>query len=166
MRLRLPLLATVLLGQACASAPAAPPARDPAGCYRFDSAYFPVIGRHPQTGALVSLRTADLALLPASPPPDAAPHPQAPYAVRPIPFTVDTFTARRWAARSGWTPMGPDSVQVTWRNGLFGPVFRLAVRGDSLRGTVVHTTDVVGPPVRRGAAAAIRVSCPDSTLPR
>ncbi len=155
------LLLALLAGQACASAPAArAPTPVPAGCYRFDSAYFPVIGRHSQTGVLLSLHTRELALLREAPPRDVVRGPQAPHAVRPIPFEVDTLTRRRWEARSGWTPLGPDSIRLAWHNGLFGPAFRLAVRGDSLRGTVVHTTDVAGPPPPVGMASATRIPCP------
>lgn len=162
------LFATALLADACASAAGAPRdtslARGPAGCYRFDAAYFSVIGRDSSTRTVVSLATAELILL-ESPPP-AMPYGQAPYAVRPIPFALDSLTSRRWMANSGWMLLPGDSIQVSWRNGLFGPVFRLAVRGDSLQGTVVHTTDVANRPIRRGPAAAVRMRCPEAALTR
>lgn len=154
------MLAGLLLAHACVRPSGAPPEAAPVGCYRFDQAYFPVIGRDTGSGVVVSRSTAELALLDAPPPPDFVMDTEERHAVRPIPFGVDTFTVRRWMSRSGWTSLPGDSVQVVWRNGLFGPVFRLARHGDSLSGTVVHTTDVLSRAPLRGSATAVCIACP------
>jgi hypothetical protein len=157
------VLSLALVG--CANRTVAPraPVRGLAGCWRFDREYFSVIGRHPATGAPVSVRTADLELLAEAPPPDVFPHDQSKSAVRPIPFVVDTMTHRRWMARSGWDMLGADSVTVSWYNGLYGPIFRLAVTGDSMRGVTRHLSDVVGTPVKWNPAGAVRIDCPAPT---
>ena len=69
------------------------------------------------------------------------------------------YFAERWLGFSAWHPIGRDSVEVHWRNGLSGPVFRLAVRGDSLVGRVRFTTDVVGAEPPAEPASAVRVPC-------
>jgi hypothetical protein len=51
--------------------------------------------------------------------------------LEPVPFTADSLVSRDWLRASGWLPVGSDSINVSWRNGLYGPVFRLAVT-DSL----------------------------------
>jgi len=86
------MLATVAVTAACGAPRAPAPAPGPVGCWRFDSAYFPVVGRDPRTNALVSLRTSELALLGESPPYDELGVAPAMHAIRPIPFDVDTFT--------------------------------------------------------------------------
>jgi len=170
MRTGLLVVAIAVCSTACSPPPGTPsgpsPVRTIAGCYRFDTAEFPVIGRDTSTRAVVSFSTSELELLEPSPPPDVVPHAQLPHAVRPIPFGVDPFTVRRWSALSGWRFLSADSVEVTWRNGLFGPVLRLAVRGDSLRGTFEETTDVAGRPPRRRSASAVRIPCPDDSMTR
>jgi hypothetical protein len=42
-----------------------------------------------------------------------------------------------------WRPLPGDSIEVSWFSGFHGPLFRLAVRGDTLRGMVVHRTDIL-----------------------
>jgi hypothetical protein len=71
--------------------------------------------------------------------------------------------------RSGqhWQALQGDSVGISWFNGYHGPVFRMAVRGDSLVGTVVQRSDVVrrdsvtGGIVRAPIlpAYAVRIAC-------
>ena len=66
-----------------------------------------------------------------------------------------------------WQTIPGDSLIISWFNGLHGPVLRMAVRGDSLVGTVVHRTDVIttdsvtGRVVRPPAlpARAARIPC-------
>jgi hypothetical protein len=73
-------------------------------------------------------------------------------------------TNQPWLERSYWIPRGGDSITVAWREGHYGPVFRMQVAGDTLRGIVAHTTDAYiegrGRP-RPQPAHAVRVSCPD-----
>ena len=60
---------------------------------------------------------------------------------------------------SGWKYVAGDSVEVAWRNGFYGPVFRGEMRGDSLLGYVRHTTDDgLEPPAEQ--TRALRVTCP------
>jgi hypothetical protein len=130
------------------------------GCWRFDQDYFSVIGRDPATGALLSLRTAELRFLEEPPPAPDVSYPQSRHAVRPIPFEIEGSTRHRWLANSGWEPLGADRVTVRWYNGLFGPDFRLAVRGDTLRGVVRHLSDQAGAPNEPAPASAVRIGCP------
>jgi hypothetical protein len=88
-------------------------------------------------------------------PPDAR-------ALVPPTMQVDSATARRWLRSSYWREVVADSLEIVWRNGLYGPVFRMLVRGDSLRGRVRFTTDIVGGEPPPQDAAAMQVSCPTS----
>jgi hypothetical protein len=60
----------------------------------------------------------------------------------PVPTHTDSLVAKRWLGISHWRPLGADSIYVEWRNGLWGPVLRLAVQDSLLDGTVLQTTDV------------------------
>lgn len=132
-----------------------------AGCYRFDRSYFGWVGR-PLTGGGTLIDSASVIRL------DSAAHPQSPgnwvppdaRAVAVPAMSVDSFTVRLWLGVSFWRAVSSDEIEIQWRNGLYGPVFRLAVRGDSLKGSVRFTTDVAGaePPLER--ASATRVACP------
>lgn len=146
---------------ALASPLAAQRPADIAGCFRFDSAYFPVIGLQAVTNRVISMQADVLELLLEAPPPDIGNRRSStPYAIRPAGFsTVDTMTYRRWMSSSGWEPLGTDSIEVRWYNGLFGPVMRLAVGRDTLRGTGRHLTDVRPSPESRFSVVAVRVPC-------
>ena len=132
-------------------------------CYRFDQPYFEAVGKFP--GGPVYHRTADVLSFRADSTPLIAPHlPRLPLrAVEPIPFVVDSFTYHRWMSMSGWHMIGADSVEIVWRNGLYGPVFRMAVRGDSLVGQFIQTTDArpypEPPPPAPQPARAVRIAC-------
>lgn len=147
----------------CAAASASAQSTAIAGkCYRFDRPYFTAVGRFP--GEPVFIVRADVLKLRA----DSTPFTGrglrrfAMKAVEPMPFVVDSFTYRRWMSVSGWRMIGSDSVEIEWRNGLYGPVFRMAVRGDSLVGEVIETTDsrpVPRPPPAPDTTRATRISC-------
>jgi hypothetical protein len=131
-------------------------------CYQFDQPYFTAVGRFPG-GAVFTRRSAVLRFRPDSTPaisPRLARIPMR--AVEPVPFEVDSFTYQRWMSMSGWRMFGADSVEIHWRNGLHGPVFRMALRGDSLVGRFVQTTDahpIPEPPPRSEPARAVRIRC-------
>ena len=73
---------------------------------------------------------------------------------------VDSFTTERWLGMSFWRPLSADSVEIHWRNGLYGPVMRLSIRGDSLRGRTLFTTDVIGDDPLWEPAVGVRIGCP------
>ena len=128
------------------------------GCYRFDRAYFAWVGRLPGKPDVITDSTRVLQLLARSTRHELVEG--AVLDVRPIPFVVDSTTARRWLRPSNWTIQRANVIGVAWRNGLYGPVFQLAVLGDTLRGRVWFTTDVVGAEPPPQPAWAVRVACP------
>ena len=81
------------------------------------------------------------------------------------------FLVRRFSPY--WQPLTADSLAISWHTGYAGPVFRLATRGDSLIGTVVHLSDVIrtdsvtGRVVRppQLPARAVRIACAPATGP-
>ena len=131
-----------------------------AACYRFDRPYFTAVGRPPGGGAVftdsssvVSLDSAAHASRPSGyPPADAR-------AVHVPAMRVDSISTRMWLEMSFWRPFASDSIELSWRNGLYGPIFRLMVRSDSLVGRVRFTTDVVGREPLAQPASAVRVPC-------
>ena len=132
-----------------------------AACYRFDQSYFTWVGRPPEGGnvftgssSVVSLdAAAHPPAFPDYPPPDAR-------AVHVPTMVVDSFNKARWLGMSFWRPLQADSVELNWINGLYGPVFKLIARGDSLVGRVRFTTDVAGREQKTQAASAMRIACP------
>lgn len=132
-------------------------------CYRFDQPYFSAVGKFP--GGAVFHRITDTLSFRGDSTPLIAPHlrrlPMR--AVEPIPFVVDSFTYHRWMSMSGWHMIGADSVEIVWRNGLYGPIFRMALRGDSLVGQFIQTTDArpypEPPPPAPQPARAVRIAC-------
>jgi hypothetical protein len=137
------------------------------GCYRFDRAYFSWVGRLPGRAEVISDSTRVLRLFARS----TVHHVLVRGAVldvEPIPFAVDSTTARRWLRPSNWTISNvrshmfphPTVIDVVWRNGLYGPVFRLSAIGDTLRGQVRFTTDVAGAEPPAQPAWAVRIPCP------
>lgn len=130
------------------------------GCYQFDRAYFGWVGRRPNERAVVRDSAQVLRLTREST--DHVLVRGRVMDVLPIPFAADSATARRWLRPSHWGFVDRRTINVVWRNGLYGPVFRLSLEGDTLRGQVRFTTDVVGaePPPER--AWAVRIACPSS----
>ena len=132
-------------------------------CYRFDHPYFTAVGKFP--GGPVFSRSTDVLRFRVDSTPLIAPHlRRLPLrAVEPMPFVVDSFTYHSWMSMSGWRMIGADSAEIIWRNGLYGPVFRMAVRGDSLVGEFIQTTDAhpipEPPPPAPQPARAKRISC-------
>jgi hypothetical protein len=118
---------------------AQPGAAQIAGCYEFDRRVFIIahINRTTRTSRVDS--TAVMRL-------DAEPMATTfgggrGLRVTPVPAHSDSIAARRWLGISHWHPLPPDSIYVEWRDGLWGPVFRLALRDSLLEGTVLQTTD-------------------------
>jgi hypothetical protein len=129
-------------------------------CYRFDRRYFSWVGRAPGGGAVFVDSNAVIKLASAA-------HPGGPFRNRPgarvlVPpaMNVDSLSVRRWLGPSHWRILAPDSVEIVWRNGLYGPVFRMRVSGDTLEGRVRFTTDVRGGEPPPQPAMALRVPCP------
>ena len=132
-------------------------------CYRFDQAYFHWIWQPGRQLVVDSSALIELRPTPMQPAWSLAPGERTPLEVR-IPGMVEdsVLTAMREGA-SFWRPLSADSIEVWWYDGLSGPTFRLARRGDSLVGMMEFKTDVGGElPVRRPAAAA-RVRCVHET---
>ena len=130
------------------------------GCYRFDRPYFNWFNlgaANPRRGATDSSAIVRLSSRAES----RFRHPGLPgFDIQPMPFTEDSTTARRWLQFSHWTAVDSNTVEIVWRNGLYGPVFRLVVRGDTLRGQVRFTTDVVGAEPPPEPAMGVRMPCP------
>lgn len=132
------------------------------GCYSFDRAYFQWVGRRPGESAVVTDSTSVIRLSSGS----EIKHQlvRGPVLdVFPIPFAADSRTVERWLSPSNWTFENANTVNVVWRNGLYGPVFRLNVRGDTLRGQVRFTTDVAGAEPPPEPALALKVACPHTS---
>ncbi len=135
-----------------------------ARCYLFHRHYFWWVGRPPSGGPVFHDSTALILLSPDQRPPDRFLRgPSDARGLVPPAMRIDSNAARRWLRSSYWRPISADSLEVVWRNGLAGPVFRLVVRADSLRGRVRFTTDVVGAEKPPEPATAMHVDCPDSS---
>jgi hypothetical protein len=129
------------------------------GCYRFDRAYFQWVGRGPNRKTVFRDSTRVLRLAPNA----VISHELVRGAVLdvyPVPFVADSSTTRRWLRPSHWTFVDRSTLNIVWRNGLYGPVFRLSIAGDSLYGRVRFTTDVAGAEPRAESAWAVRIPCP------
>jgi len=59
-----------------------------------------------------------------------------------LPSLLDAEESARWDELSYWRRIGPDSLEVSWYNGLFGPVARMRIGGDSLVGAQHYRSDV------------------------
>jgi hypothetical protein len=130
------------------------------GCYRFDRPWFSWVGRRPGDSTVVNDSTAVVRLSGTT----ALNHQLITGPVldlQPLPFRADSVTRHDWLLPSGWK-LDRGFVAVVWRNGRYGPVFRLGIRGDTLRGTVRFTTDVAGAERPPQPASAVRISCPRS----
>jgi hypothetical protein len=131
---------------------------DAVGCYRFDRPYFTWFEIDGSPRRVTADSTAVLRLLPDS---IITVFGQRARALLPVPAPRDTVERRRWLQVSNWSQPSADSIRVEWRNGFYGPVFRLSGGSDSLIGTVLQTTDVYGPsPPRLEPAHAVRIDCP------
>ena len=131
-------------------------------CYEFDRPYFSWSYGGRESG--VQKDSADTLLL------DSARHagpaflrPEVAWQVRPTTLGEHNRPGAPWLERSYWIPMDGDSIRVVWREGHYGPVFRLEVIEDTLRGVVVQTTDAYiegRPRPQPQRASAVRVPCP------
>jgi len=129
------------------------------GCYRFDRAYFTWVGRRPGQSSVIQDSTAILRLSPTS----EIQHSlvRGPVLdVYAVPFVADSSTVQRWLQPSNWTFETATTINVVWRNGLYGPVFWMAIHGDTLRGQVRFTTDLVGAEPPPESAVAVQIACP------
>jgi hypothetical protein len=129
------------------------------GCYEFDRIYFFWFSRALQGG----MRTDSSRVLHLLATTDDARRSGETrvFEVRPVPFTVDSFTLRRWGRTSYWSVDTQGVVEVSWREGTFGPAFRLTAVGDTLRGQVQQMPGLLSgwqsPPED---AWAVRTRCP------
>jgi hypothetical protein len=134
---------------------------DSTHCYRFDRAYFSWVGRPPGGGTVFADSSAVVRL-------SFQPHPASRFisvqsdarVLVPPTMRADSFTVQRWLEPSYWRALGPDSLTVVWRNGLYGPVFALRIARDRLLGQVRFTTDVAGAEKPPETARASRIDCP------
>jgi hypothetical protein len=132
------------------------------GCYRFSHSYFDWLSDNP-----IRPDSSDVIELLADPNTETAKSGGVPmFGVR-VPAMRDGAESDRRRRFSFWQPSAPSSIRLEWRNGFYGPVFDLDIRGDSLIGSLTQTTDVISwdPPVRQAARAA-RVRCPQDGPPR
>lgn len=65
---------------------------------------------------------------------------------------------------SGWRFVAGDSLEISWRNGFYGPLIKGQMSRDTLTGYARHTTDD-GPEPPPEAIRAVRVTCPSDTKP-
>lgn len=156
------IVITVIFGYA---APAAAQQLDPVGlCYRFDRAWFEWFYWDAASESLHA-DSADTLLLAADEHEGAlALRPGRARRIRPIGLDTLRDLAADWLAYSYWQPTAADTIEVAWWEGFQGPLFRLHVAGDTLRGTVVYATDEViegAEPPGPVPALARRVPCPE-----
>lgn len=123
------------------------------GCYRFDRPYFSWSGGLGPPGSTAVVRLAETRARWQHPTVRPA------FYLEPVPFAADSLTRQWWQRFSHWR-LQDSVVHLVWRNGLYGPVLQLARRGDTLRGTVRFTTDVVGAEPPPEPAWGVRVVCP------
>src|SRR4051812_37353135 len=116
-----------------------------AGCYQFDRMYFHWVGRPPAGGSVFIDSSGVIRLDSTAHPRERGAYPPSDARAVHVPsMKVDSLAMQRWLGMSFWRPIRSDSIELSWRNGLFGPLFRLALRPDSLVGRVRFTTDVAG----------------------
>jgi hypothetical protein len=116
------------------SVPAAAQASTRSSCYAFDRPYFTWINadhERPHTDSTHVLRLLSIRQSRLRVPVIRAQD------VQPVPFEVDSATKFRWERFSYWMVNDSGLVEISWRNGLYGPVFHLEVSGDSLYGRAV-----------------------------
>ena len=135
-------------------------ARGAVACYRFDRSYFHWVGRPPAGGSVFN-DSSRIVRLDTTAHPSRGNYPPLDARSVDVPaMRVDSFATQRWLTMSFWRPMRSDSIELRWRNGLYGPVFRLSRKADSLVGRVRFTTDIVGAEPPAQPASAVRIQCP------
>jgi hypothetical protein len=168
-------LGIVILLGACASASSGGAPLTVHGCYRFDQAYFTaaVQDSRGEYVGIESTRVVQLTLTLTRIPVGGDKAVQQPFTLRLPELNILPEEARSYAKQSHWAIIGADSIRVSWWNGLFGPSFRLVVRGDSLIGVQSFGSDIASGSTTRGdtvfihfaepvwePATAVRVACP------
>jgi hypothetical protein len=157
---RFVLVIALLVGSAAASAQATH--RLP-GCYQFadiHGGYFTwlTIDLATQVRSLHRSMIIELTVVPSADVPDS-------YSLR-APGLRDSAVARSYAAGSGWSRVGNDSVALTWGDGHGGIRMRVLSRGDSLAGRATHFADVLGgQPPPSFPVWGVRVACPGAPSP-
>lgn len=80
-----------------------------------------------------------------------------------VPGLRDSSAKEQWYRYSRWSPVAPDTIALSWWNGLFGTHLTLRVFPDSLVGTSSYASDVGDPNAPRSHTArpalARRVPC-------
>lgn len=133
-------------------------------CYRFDEAHlkWKYSPAH-RGGAIVSDSAAIVRLLPARHPGPVLGSAEGARRLLPVGMQPMRPLVGRWLENSYWGPLSGDSIEVKWREGFYGPVFRLQVDGDTLRGMARQTTDAIAvgrPRPQPEPVTAVRVECP------
>ena len=117
-------------------------------CYRFPESLFKSGGdyaAHADSTAIVKLEGFGL---------------QRSGTVVPAGLSLGAIETRRHAQFSYWSRTGGDSIEISWRNGFYGPLIVGVIRGDSLIGLLRRTTDDgVEPPAT--PIRAVRLKCPN-----
>jgi len=148
-------LIVIAAAVACSDASSTPATE----CYRFDQPYFLWIWKPGRdllvdSSAMIELRpTAAHLRWPITP------SQPTPMEVRVQYLAVDSALAALQEGTRYWRPITVDSIEIWWHDGLSGPTFRLARRGDSLVGIMDFKTDVGDAFPRRRRATAVRVRC-------
>jgi hypothetical protein len=124
-------------------------------CLQFDRQYFRWGGRPPGGGDWSYDSSAVVRLLPQR---NLHLGPRSRRLLVPS-MGVATRLQRVWEYFSYWQLHDADTVIVAWTNGMYGPVFVMGVRGDTLRGRVRFTTDVYGAEEPQEDAWAVRIPC-------
>jgi hypothetical protein len=130
------------------------------GCYRFDRPYFVarVAGRTRFTrDSTAVLRFTGDTLG------DEQANNGPRFEVWPVGLSVDSVERARRQRFSHWRAVGDKEVVVAWRDGFHGPVFRLTIDDDTLRGKMRQTTDysngLPNPETWWRSATAVRTPC-------
>ena len=131
-------------------------------CFAFDSAAFTEVGHDTATGAVAADSTQLIELL-------SRPHSTeaGAFSVRAHGLRIHPGDSSGREEFSYWRPVGRDSVEIVWREGLYGPVLRLAIRGRTLEGELRQTTDIIGSPhaAQRWRARAREARCSLASRP-
>ena len=137
-----------------------------AGCYSFDRVMFrwSQFEAWSKTSFSPSTSLIELRLEPA----ESSDRDAGALLVR-IPGLRDERERALWDRFSEWRVLPPDSVRISWWNGLSGVTLKLRWHGDTLSGQAVFAFDVGGPGMTGSSSAARpatarRVACP--TPPR
>ena len=126
--------------------------------YRFDQAYFHWMWKPGRQLVFDSSALIELRQTPVHLEWPLAPGERVPLQVRVPGMSADSLLSAVLLRSSYWRPVGTDSIEIWWYDGMSGPTFRLARRRDSLVGIMDFKTDYVGsaPPPPRATAGRVR----------